>query len=106
MNRFRKGLLGAFLLTLLLIAGGTYWLFGNLDSIVQRAISRYGSQMTNTTVKVKEVKIRTSDGLGVVRGLVVGNPDGFKTAHALKVGVIEVAVDIHTIADPVVIVKR
>src|SRR5207245_479692 len=28
------------------------------------------------------------------------------TAHALKVGVIEVAVDIHTLADPVVVVKR
>jgi hypothetical protein len=106
MTLFRKALLGAFLLTLLLIAGGAYWLFGNLDSIVQRAISRYGSQMTQATVKVEEVKIRTADGLGVVRGLVVGNPEGFKTAHALKVGVIEVAIDIRTVADPVVVVKR
>lgn len=106
MTRFRKGLLGAFLLALLLIAGGAYWLFGNLDAIVRRAISHYGSQMTQASVKVDEVKIRTGDGMGVVRGLVVGNPVGFKTAHALKVGTIEVEVDIRTLTDPVVVVKR
>jgi len=106
MTRFRKGLLGGFVLLMLLIAGGSYWLFGNLDSIVKRAISHYGSQMTQAKVKVDEVQIRTADGLGVVRGLTVGNPDGFKSAHALKVGVIEVAVDIRTLADDVVVVKR
>jgi hypothetical protein len=106
MTRLRKGLLGGFVLLVVLVAGGAYWLFGNLDSIVQRAITRYGSQMTQAKVTVDAVQIRTADGLGVVRGLVVGNPDGFKSAHALKVGVIEVAVDIRTLADDVVVVKR
>ncbi len=106
MTRFRKGLLGASVLLIVLIGGGAYWLFGNLDSIVQRAISRYGSQMTQAKVTVDAVQIRTADGLGVVRGLVVGNPEGFKSAHAVKVGVIEVAVDIRTLTDDVVVVKR
>jgi hypothetical protein len=106
MTRTGKGVLGSVLVMLALIAGGAYWLFGNLDSIVQRAIARYGSQMTQAKVTVDAVNIRTADGLGVVRGLMVGNPAGFKSEHAVKVGVIEVAVDIRTLADPVVVVKR
>lgn len=104
--RFRQGLLGGLLLLVALLAGGAYWFFGNLDLIVKHAISHYGSQMTQAKVKVDAVQIRTADGLGVVRGLVIGNPQGFKSAHALKVGVIEVAVDIRTLTDDVVVVKR
>ena len=106
MTRRMKFVGTALLVLLLAVAGGAYWLFGNLDSIVQRAIAHYGSQMTQARVKVDSVHIRTADGLGVVRGLVVGNPEGFKSAHALRVGVIEVAVDIRTLADPVVVIKR
>jgi hypothetical protein len=97
-----SGLLG---LIVLFVAAG-WWLHGNLDAIVKRAIVHYGSQITQARVKVDEVRIRSTDGAGSIRGLVVGNPEGFRTSHALKVGVIEVAVDIRTLADPVVVVRR
>ncbi|MFL6662584.1 MAG: hypothetical protein ACJ8G7_10400 [Rhizobacter sp.] len=106
MKRIWKWLAGAALLVVLLLAGGAWWLHGNLDSIVKRAIAHYGSQMTQARVAVDAVEIRSADGSGVIRGLVVGNPAGFRTAHALKVGVIDVAVDMRTLADPVIVVKR
>jgi len=105
-KRVWKWLAGAALLVVLLFAGGAWWLHGNLDSIVKRAIAHYGSQMTQARVAVDGVEIRSADGSGVIRGLVVGNPAGFRTAHALKVGVIDVAVDMRTLADPVIVVKR
>jgi len=105
-KRVWKWLAGAALLVVLLLAGGAWWLHGNLDSIVKRAIAHYGSQMTQARVAVDAVEIRSADGSGVIRGLVVGNPAGFRTAHALKVGVIDVAVDMRTLADPVIVVKR
>jgi hypothetical protein len=91
---------------LLFLAGGAWWLHGNLDAIVSRAITRYGSQMTGAKVSVEAVQLRSVNGIGVVRGLVVGNPPGFHTPHALKVAVIEVEVDVRTLTDPVILVKR
>jgi len=102
----RRLLLGTLAVLLLAFVGGAWWLYGNLDAIVARAIARYGSQMTGAKVSVERVQLRSTDGIGVVRGLVVGNPPGFHSQHALKVGVIEVAIDVRTITDPVVVVKR
>ena len=97
---------GAFAVLLLALAGGAWWLYGNLDAIVARAIERYGSQMSGAKVSVEGVRLHGTDGLGVVRGLLVRNPAGFHSDHALKVGVIEVAVDVRTLTDRVVVVKR
>lgn len=97
---------GVLALLALLIAGTAYWLFGNLDAIVKRAVQHYGSQMTQAKVSVDSVQLRSADGSGLVRGLTVGNPAGFRTPYALKVGVIEVVVDVRTLADPVILVKR
>lgn len=104
-NRFRIPLIAALLL-LLLIGSGAYWLLGNIDALAKRAIERYGSQTTAAKVSVEAVQLRGADGIGVVRGLVVANPAGFRTPHALKVGVIEVELDVRTIADPVLVIKR
>lgn len=101
----KKWLLGAAALVLLVFGGAGWWLYGNLDAVVKRAITHYGSQMTQASVTVDAVELRSADGGGTVRGLVVGNPAGFSSSHALKVAVIEVAVDLRTVRDPVVVIK-
>ena len=98
-------LIGAALVLLALVGAGA-WLYGNLDAVVKRAITHYGSQMTQASVTVDAVQMRSTDGAGTIRGLVVGNPAGFSSPYALKVGVIDVAVDLRTIGDPVVVIKR
>jgi hypothetical protein len=77
MKTWWKWLGGAAALVVLLVAGGAWWLHGNLDAIVKRSIAHYGSQMTQARVDVEAVRIRGTDGSGVVRGLVVGNPADF-----------------------------
>ncbi len=93
-------------LVVVLLAGAAWWLHGSLDHIVRRAIGHYGSQMTGSRVSVDSVELRTTDGRGVIRGLIVGNPAGFRASHAIKVGVIDLAIDVRTLADPVVVIKR
>jgi hypothetical protein len=93
-------------LVAMLAIGVAWWLHRGLDGIVQRAIGHYGSQMTGSRVAVDAVELRTVDGRGVIRGLVVGNPAGFRAPHAIKVGVIDVSLDARTIADPVVVIRR
>lgn len=95
------------LLVLVAVAGGAaYWLRGNMDGLIKDAIVKYGSEMTGARVEVAAVNIQPADGRGVIRGLTVGNPAGFKTGHALKVGEIEVALDLASLAGDVITVKK
>jgi hypothetical protein len=93
-------------LVAVLVIGGAWWVHSSLDGMVQRAIGHYGSQMTGSRVAVDSVELRTTDGRGVIRGLVVGSPAGFRAPHVLKVGVIDISLDARTIADPVVVIRR
>lgn len=86
-------------------AAGAWWLAGNADRLVREAIERYGSEMVGAKVSVKSVELRRS-GEGIVRGLVIANPPGFKTPHAVKVEEFDIAVDLATLASDVIRVKR
>ncbi|MDA8112022.1 MAG: hypothetical protein M0T83_06185 [Nitrospiraceae bacterium] len=94
------------LVFLIILAGGLFWLHNNMDTLVKDAIEKYGSEMTGTKVEVSSVKIRAAKGQGVVRGLMVGNPSGFKTPYALKVGRIEMDLDVSSILKPVVLIRK
>ena len=96
----------ALLVFLIILAAGIFWLHNNMDSLVKSAIEKYGSQMTGTRVEVASVEIRAEKGQGVVKGFIVGNPSGFKTPYALKVGRIEIDLDVSSIVKPVVLIRK
>ena len=102
----KKLLLGIAVVVLLVIAGGAWWLYTSLDSVVASAIRKYGSQITGVSVKVSSVKIVPADGTASLRGLVVGNPKDFKTEHALLLGEISMKLDIGSLTKDVVLVKE
>lgn len=96
----------AVLVVVVAVAGVLYWLRGNLDGLVRQAIVDYGSAMTGARVEVAAVEISLADGRGVIRGLTIGNPPGFRTPHALKAAEVELAVDPASIAEPVVLIRK
>lgn len=96
----------AVLLLIVAIGGALFWLRGNMDGLVKNAIEKYGSEMTKAPVKVASVEIKPADGRGIIRGLSIGNPAGFKTDHALNVAVIDVDIDIATVAKDVVTIRK
>jgi hypothetical protein len=99
--------LAAALLVVVAIAGGAvFWLSGNIDGLIKRAIANYGSAMTQTKVAVDEVKISPTDGKGTLGNLVIGNPSGFRTPHAMKIGRIDVHIDIASVARDVIVIRR
>jgi hypothetical protein len=101
-----KKLAIALLLLLVVVAASLSWLRGNLDGLVKNAIEKYGSEMTQAKVTVDAVEINAADGRGVIRGLTIGNPAGFHTSHALKVGAIEVGIDLGSVTGNVVTVNQ
>ncbi|APW42321.1 hypothetical protein [Rhodoferax saidenbachensis] len=96
----------ATLLVFVAAAAGVWWLSRNLDDIAKSAIQNYGSAMTLAKVKVGTVQLSPTTGKGSIRDLSITNPKGFKTSHALKVGRIEVDVDISTVTDKVIVIRK
>ena len=101
-----KKLLAAVVVVVVVAIGALWWLRGNVDGLVKAGIEKYGSEMTQARVSVSAVEIRAVDGRGIIRGLTIGNPEGFKTPHAFSVGEIEVAIDAASILKDVVVIRR
>jgi hypothetical protein len=97
---------GVILAILILIAIGVYFLVSSLDSIVKAAVEKYGSEMTQATVKLSDVKIELTSGKGALRGLTVGNPSGFKSTRALSLGEISVSLDTGSVTKDTVVIKE
>ena len=101
-----KKALAAFAVAVLLILGAMFFVRGSLDGFVKSAIENYGSAMTGASIKVGAVEIRTTDGQTIISNLEVGNPAGFKTSHALKVGRIDMVIDMATLTSDVIVIRK
>jgi hypothetical protein len=84
---------------------GLWWLGDNVDRLVKDAIEDYGSRMTGAKVSVRSVELRAS-GEGIVKGLFIGNPKGFKTAHAARIEQFDLVLDLTSLAGDVIHVRR
>jgi len=101
-----KKILIVLVLLVIVIAGGVYYLWSNLDSLIRAAIERFGSEATRASVRVDKVSLSVTSGEGGVSGLTVGNPAGFSTPRALSLGDIRVKVDTSTVTSSTVLVKE
>ncbi|MFH1805034.1 MAG: hypothetical protein ABID63_09115 [Pseudomonadota bacterium] len=88
----KKILIGLTVIVLLVVAGLVY-VYVNLDSIVKSTIEEAGKRVTLADVSVDSVSIETTQNSASISGLVIGNPDGFKTDEAFSLGMIRVRID-------------
>src|ERR1051325_2057922 len=65
-------------------------LFTNLNSIVKGGVEKVGPQITKTEMRLAKVNISPFSGSGQLTGRFVGNPEGYKTESAIKVGDVKV----------------
>jgi hypothetical protein len=78
------------LVVLLAVAIGVSIYF--LGSIVKKGVETVGPQITRTEIKLDSATLSLLSGSGTLKGLLVGNPEGFKTQSAIKVGSVSVGV--------------
>lgn len=99
-----KKLLIGLVVVLAVIAAGVFYLASSLDDLVKTAIEKAGSKATGVPVTVASVKITASEGKGVVRGLTIGNPPGFSSPSAVRLGEVALVLDVGSLTkDPIVI---
>ena len=78
------------LVLLLVVAGVIAFLF--LGTIVKRGVEKVGPMVTKTQVKLDSANISVFSGSGELKGFVIGNPEGYKTPQAIKVGTMAVSI--------------
>lgn len=81
------------LLVLLGVAAGAVavWVFLQ-GPLLRRGLERVGSAVLGVPVRVREARLSLWSGQGVLRGLVVGNPEGYQAPEAFSVERVEVEV--------------
>lgn len=102
----RRLLIGGGLVAGLVVVIGVvlFFVLSSLDSIIKAAVEKYGSEVTQVKVRLDQAEVSITSGEGALRGLTVGNPEGFKTDRAFSLGEISVVLDVGTVTqDPVVI---
>ena len=57
-----------------------------LDGAVKKAVETIGPQVTKVDVKLDSVSISILSGSGKIKGLVLGNPEGFKSKSSISLG--------------------
>ena len=102
MGKALTGVMAVVVILILIVAVAAYYVLGNLDRLVEVAIEKVGPQVTGTPVMVSGVSIALREGRGEISGLTIGNPDGYRSDHALHIGRLVFDLDTETItADPV-----
>lgn len=55
-----------------------------IGSGIKAGVETFGPEVTQTTIVLDSVELSAFSGSGSISGLVVGNPEGFNTPHAIK----------------------
>ncbi|MEQ8602697.1 MAG: hypothetical protein RIB45_05210 [Marivibrio sp.] len=87
-------------------AVAVFVLVSNLDSVIKEAIERVGPRVTQTDVTVDEVQLEIADGAAAIRGLHVGNPQGYQTKRAMDLGLVSVRLDTATATSDVIVIHE
>lgn len=102
----KKFLWGSLLFILLGVAGGGWWVYQSKDALIAEAIRSYGPQITGVPVKLGGLKLEPAEGVLVLNQLELGNPKGFKTAHALAVRQLQIKLDVSSLTRDVVHIQQ
>ena len=78
----------------------------NLGPIIKRAVNSYGPQITKTELHVADVGVSIFSGEAKIKRFFLGNPSGFKTPSAMKVGSVLVNVDEKSLTSDTIVIDR
>jgi len=93
MKKLKKIFWGVVILLVVLIITAIIVAGAFLDNIVKKGVETVGPQITKVSIKLDMVHLSLWTGSASVKGLVVGNPEGYQTPQAISAGTIAVGVN-------------
>jgi hypothetical protein len=91
------------LLVVLVLAVMTVGMF--LDKAIKSGVETLGPRLTKVDVKLDSVNLSLLSGSGAIKGLVVGNPQGFKSPSAIQVGTASLSLEPRSLLSDKIVVK-
>ncbi len=88
------------------IAGGVYYIVHNLETIVKDAVTKYGSPITGTEVKLGGFHISPFNGDIKLSNLTIGNPKEYAQPYVISVKEVTAKVDVKSITKPIIVINR
>jgi len=76
-----------------------------LDAGIKRGVETVGPMLTKVTVKLDSVNLSLLSGSGKIKGLVLGNPEGYKTPFAIQVGQASLALKPGSLLSDKIVIK-
>ena len=80
----KKIILSVLVAGVVLIGVGVWFVYSNLDGIVERVIEQAGTNATGTQVSVESVEVALNEGRASIYGFAVANPEGFSDATMIS----------------------
>ena len=77
----------------------------SLNGAIKKGVETFGPQIAKVPVTLDGVSLSIFSGAGSIKGLVIGNPEGYKTPQAMSVGLASVAVSPGSILSDKIVVK-
>lgn len=91
------------LIVLILVAVIAFFFIG---SIVKTGVEKVGPRVAKVPVNLESAKISLLGGSGELKGLVIDNPEGYKSPQAIKVGTVSLSLVPSSVMKEKVIVKQ
>lgn len=92
------------LIVVIVVAVGVTFYY--LDSIIKEAVVQIGPEVTSTNVELDSVNLSLINGSASLKGLAIGNPEGYEKPNAFSLGSIAVDLDTQSLGDDVIIIHR
>lgn len=77
-----------------------------LGQIIKSAIQTAGPKVAGVEMKVEKVRVNPFGGAVRIKGLIIGNPEGFKTPSAMELGDFKVDVKMGSLFTDTIVVKH
>ena len=78
----------------------------NIGPMIKKAVNTYGPTITKTDVKLDDVGVSLLSAEASLKGFLLGNPKGFQSPQAIKVGSISVNVDEKSLTQDTIVIDR
>lgn len=102
MKKILMGLVG---LVLVAVIGVVAFLYFNLNGLIKQGVEEFAPRYTKTAVSLGSANVSIFSGEGGLSNLVIGNPQGYKSAQAFSLADVNVAVDTASVTTDTIIIK-
>jgi len=76
-----------------------------LDKAIKRGVETFGPKLAKVEITLQSVSLSLFSGSGTVKGLLVGNPQGFKTPSAIQVGTASLALEPRSLLSDKIVIR-